>query len=407
MTMMWRRISRSGPRRTRLRQRGIALAMTLFTLVLLALAVATSTLIASADIRATRNYRGASEVHFVAESALSEAVQRLNAVGVVDFQNDVVGRWPSTWGPVKHGFAPLPGFTYTVTPVPSAADPAGAGQLVATADGPEGEHNVTVANVERSNIPSATPGAIYLATDATTNTVFHGGILAVTGSDHDCAGGPGSGSPVPGISTRNATNTQNAINSLDTDQKYTVQGLGFSSLPPVTPSVSTSAAAPSIAQVGQLVDDLLGRPGVVTNGMSQIDGNATFGTTSAPVITHFTDAAGVTLRGYASGAGIAIVDGDLTIQGTLNFVGLVLTRGRTNVRNALSLAGVIGNGTICGSLWTQDVNLDVGSSLLVGYSTQALALANQVGGGGALPAPLRVTTLADCAVLPAATGGCP
>jgi len=27
------------------------------------------------------------------------------------------------------------------------------------------------------------------------------------------------------------------------------------------------------------------------------------------------------------------------------------------------------------------VNLDVGSSLLVGYSTQALALANQVGGG--------------------------
>ena len=52
------------------------------------------------------------------------------------------------------------------------------------------------------------------------------------------------------------------------------------------------------------------------------------------------------------------------------------------------------------------VNLDVGSSLLVGDSTQALALANQVGGGGALPAPLRVTTLADCAVLPAATGGC-
>src|SRR5882724_2378669 len=185
------------------------------------------------------------EVHFVAESALSEAVQRLNAVGVVDFQNDVVGRWPSTWGPVKHGFAPLPGYTYTVTPVPSAADPAGAGQLVATADGPEGEHNVAVANVMRSNIPSAAPGAIYLATDATTNTVFHGGILAVTGSDHDCAGGPGSGSPVPGISTRNATNTQNAINSLDTDQKYTVQGLGFSSLPPVTPSVSTSAAPPA------------------------------------------------------------------------------------------------------------------------------------------------------------------
>src|SRR5205823_2785839 len=30
-----------------------------------------------------------------------------------------------------------------------------------------------------------------------------------------------------------------------------------------------------------------------------------------------------------------------------------------------------------------------------------------VGGGGALPAPLTVTSLADCAQLPAAVGGCP
>src|SRR2546429_251105 len=38
------------------------------------------------------------------------------------------------------------------------------------------------------------------------------------------------------------------------------------------------------------------------------------------------------------------------------------------------------------------VNLDVGSSLLVGDSTQALALANQVGGGGGPPAPPAATS---------------
>jgi hypothetical protein len=406
MKMTWTNIRRSGARRTRLGERGIALAMALFFMALLALAFSESTLIASADIRATRNYRGASAVHFVAESALSEAVQRLNAVGIVDFRNDVVGQWPSTWGPARHGFGPLPGYTYTVTPVPSAAGPA-VGRLVAIADGPEGEHNVTVANVVRSNIPSAAPGAIYLATDTSTSTQFQGGILMVSGIDHDCAGGPGSASPVPGISTRNDGNTQSTINSLDASQKAAVQGLGFSLLPAVVPSVSTSPAAPSMAQVGRLVDDLLGRPGVVTNDLSEIDGNVTFGTTSAPEITHFTGSDGVTLNGDASGAGIAIVDGDLTIQGTLNFEGLVLARGRTKVRSEISLSSALGNGTICGSLWTRDVDLDAGSSLVVSYSTQALGLANQVGGGGALPAPVQVTALADCAVLPAATGGCP
>src|SRR5207249_1082322 len=50
--------------------------------------------------------------------------------------------------------------------------------------------------------------------------------------------------------------------------------------------------------------------------------------------------------------------------------------------------------------------------LAVPLDTEPLvALGGGAGGergrGGALPAPLRVTTLADCAVLPAATGGCP
>jgi hypothetical protein len=64
--------------------------------------------------------------------------------------------------------------------------------------------------------------------------------------------------------------------------------------------------------------------------------------------------------------------------------------------------------TLYGSLWTNDVNLQVGGSAIVDYGTQTLALANQVSGGEAMPAPLRVTLLADCAQIPAGTAnGCP
>ena len=102
-----------------------------------------------------------------------------------------------------------------------------------------------------------------------------------------------------------------------------------------------------------------------------------------------------------------IIEGDLTVQGTLQFKGLVLVRGRTNVLNDPSDTDITGNLTLYGSLWTQDVNLRVGGSAIVDYSSNGLQLANQVGGGGALPEALVVTSLADCAQLPAGVGGCP
>jgi len=43
----------------------------------------------------------------------------------------------------------------------------------------------------------------------------------------------------------------------------------------------------------------------------------------------------------------------------------------------------------------------------INYSSDALALANQSAGGGALPGTIKVTSLADCAQLPAGSGGCP
>lgn len=178
------------------------------TLLLLA---ASALLIGTANVEPTRNFRGAVQVHFVAESAISEALQVANGPGVVNFQNDVVGQWATTFGSGSHAFGPIAGFTYSVAPAASAGSPANAGRFVATALGSCGERNVVVADVARSNVPLVTPGAVYLATDAATNATFKGNAFVVDGNDHDYNGGAGPAAPVPGIATRTDANTQETL----------------------------------------------------------------------------------------------------------------------------------------------------------------------------------------------------
>lgn len=395
--------------RIRRGQEGMALVFALFMLMALGMAGASALLVGSAGARATRNARSASQVHYVAESGLSDALQTINAVGVVDFQADVANQWAGWFGNGSRSFGPVAGYSYTVAPVVSGTNPAGAGRLVATATGPEGTRNVVVANITRSNIPSTSPGAIYLAQDSATNATFVGNAFAVDGNDHNYTGGAGPNPPVPGITTRNDSNTQEVLASLSSQQRDNVTGQGYLNGPPIVASVATSPIAPTVAQMNQVINDLLARSGVITNNGSQMNGGNTFGTTAAPQITHFSNASGVTIKGNgnASGVGIMIVEGDLTIQGSFDFKGLVIVRGRTNVLNDPSETEVTGNATVYGSLWTQDFNLVVGGSAIVYYSSQALQLANTVGGGGALPSPLAVASLADCAQVPAGVGGCP
>lgn len=136
------------------------MVLALFTLTLLTIVVSTSALIGATDVRATRNYRGASQAHFVAESGIAEAVQRINTVGVVNYQNDVANQWSTVWGATSHSFSGTAGYTYAVTTTPTPGNTANAARLTATADGPEGSRNIVVANVVRSNIPETTPGAV-------------------------------------------------------------------------------------------------------------------------------------------------------------------------------------------------------------------------------------------------------
>ena len=391
---------------SRRRERGMALVLTLFAIATLLMVAAAGLNIGSATVQATRNYRGASRVHMVAEAGISEALQIINGPGVVNLQNDVVTPWGGIYGSQNKTFSPHSGFSYYVSPFASVADPVNSGRLVAKAYGPEGEFNAVVATVIRSDTPSTAPGAIYLASDDPTNATFQGNAWVVDGNDHNIGGGYGPNPPVPGISARNATNTQETINSLNGAQQDNVTGLGYSAGPPVVPSVSTSPAAPTTAQLSQMIADLIADPLLYSEfAGNQIVGNQTFGTVAAPQITYCPNPDGLTIKGAGTvdGAGILIVEHDLIIQGELNFNGLIIVRGATSVDSTTAT----GNATVYGSLWTSNLNLSVGGTAIVYYSTQALALADQVVPGGALPAPLLVTQLADCALVAPGVGGCP
>src|SRR5437899_4723974 len=392
-------------------QRGIAMAISLFALTAFILVVASSMLVGSADIRATRDYRRTAQVHFVAESGILHAIQVANpaaGIGVENFQNDVVNNWNASWAPSTKTFTALPGFTYSVLALPNDAN---SGYFRATAFGPESATNTVLASVARSIIPSTAPGALHHASASNTNCTFTGNGFSISGNDENYSdGSAGPGAAVPGLSTLTNTNAQEAINSLNTQEKHDVTGLGFSSNP-LIPSVRTSPGAPSAAQIDAMVADLLTSSGVVTRGggtvnnSSNLPGWQTKNGDPAPIpeITHFTGNTTFKGNGNISGAGILIVDGNLTLSGGIDFKGLIIVRGTTNVT---SDTDVTGNASIWGSLWTTDINMVVGGSAFIQYSTQALALANQVGQGRALPSKLVVNWIVDCAMVPAGTNNC-
>jgi hypothetical protein len=390
-------------------QKGIALVFVTFAIAALLVAITGALVTGSANSQATSNYKGASQVHYAAESGLSEAIQRINQTGIVNFQNDVYDDWANRWGTTWHT-APLSGFQYTVTPVVNGTNPSQRGRLLAQATGPNNLSNYVVAEVVRTNNLSTAPGAVYLATDDNVSPNFNGNSFHIDGNDHSYQGGAGPGAPVPGLSTRNQPNTGEVVDELSLgggNQLDNIVGLGYQNTSPPVPSVMTSAWAPSISQMNDFVDDILAQPHV-TSSDTTITGNMSLGTISppAPQITYSTGSVTVKGAGTVDGSGVWIVDGDLEIQGTLNFAGLIIVRGKTLV-NKDPGASITGNATVYGSLWSQDVNFQAGGSSTVNYSTDALALASLVAGGNPLPTTIRVLSMADCAVLPAGANGCP
>jgi cysteine-rich repeat protein len=233
---------------------------------------------------------------------------------------------------------------------------------------------------------TAPPGAIHLHPDEPTSTHFQGNNFLIDGNDQNLDGTPGPAAAVAGIATRNDTNTQQSIASLGGSQLDNIQGLGFQVGPPPVPAIQTSVGSPSSEQLATFVDALLTQPHSIFT-TTQIDNtnNAAFagcalGCAAFPRISRFS-AAELTIRGNGNieGYGVMILDGALTVQGNLDFYGLILVRDRLVIEED-DLLGITGNVTVYGSVWTAGLDLIVGGSALLVYSSQALLFADQVAG---------------------------
>jgi len=370
-------------------QRGYALlSVSLVLLILLTLGAA-SVLYTALDLRSTAHYGTGNSAFAAAEAGVLHALSTINQTGVIQFNTDIVNRWDSLYGSATKTIPSLTALSYQVAVSADAANPADAGTLTVTGFAPLQARRSIVVRLTKGGF-SGSPGAIYLAAEGGLSSQFSGNAFDVDGNDHDVLGNAAPSGPVkPGISTRNSTVSDAVTNTLSNQQKDNVKGLGFS-LSPLTPSVLPTGG-PSISDLDQIVGHLLTLPNVNTTSTKKFNGNDTFGTVAAPQVTYMT-ANDVQLNGNAQGAGILIVDGSMTINGTLDFIGWIVVRGAT-VINPTGDTEVLGNATILGSLWTGDLDIKVGGSAIVDYCDACMRLVDNMSNAtNTVPRPMQVSS---------------
>ncbi|MEA2624301.1 MAG: hypothetical protein QOD06_346 [Candidatus Binatota bacterium] len=338
---------------------------TLVSILLLLFAILTLTvggLIAvGSDMKISNNYQTGFQALLAAEAGVLHAKEFVDDMGVVSFASDVVTPWSTLFGTGSRTIPETSGVTYQVS---MANDPFDTARYVlVNAVGKalnESERSIQV-RLERDRVFS--PGAVYLPA-LNVDTTFNGNAFLIDGHDTNLDGSHNTepGSDVPGIGTPDPDTAEEVADTLSSGQRDNVIGDGG------IPSVFRAAGPSSQSVTTTIAPNMLSQPGVVTNpGLS---GNDVFGTIAHPQITHFTN--DLTINGNLSGVGILIVDQGLRINGSASFVGLIIVRGTTEITS------VSGNATILGALWTTDLQLSVSGSASVTYSSQALELANAI-----------------------------
>ena len=207
------------------------------------------------------------------------------------------------------------------------------------------------------------PGAMYLS--ATTIAALKknaiSGSIEINGYDHDLNGNQIAGVVKPGIGVDGETQRQSIIDMINKNKLDQILGAGG------TPSVVVVNDTVDWAQYAQLIAD---NPDYLINDQDKIKSSNTWGTISEPKVTFINGDIAINNSQSASGCGILVINGNLTINGNFDYKGLVVAFKSTTVR--LTLAG---NAEILGSLVAagNEIDVDVSSGNFRSlYSTEAL-----------------------------------
>src|SRR5207248_220167 len=130
-----------------------------------------------------------------------------------------------------------------------------------------------------------------------------------------------------GISTRTQTDANTVVAALGQQEQDNVQGMA---VPGQVPSVGPCEGASVPRITGEIVPTILQQPYTAWSG-GRVNGNDTLGSIATPQITYFSGNTEIVTaqNGNASGAGIMIVNGSLTINGNFSFTGLIIVLGAT------------------------------------------------------------------------------
>jgi hypothetical protein len=209
------------------------------------------------------------------------------------------------------------------------------------------------------------PGAMYLSasTIAGLKKSAIGGNIEINGNNHDIDGNPIAGTPVPGIAVDGEIQRQAILDMIMKNKIDQILGAGG------TPSVAVVNDTIDWADYAQLLAD---NADIVVSDQGNIKTENTWGTVAEPKVTFINGDITLNNSQAASGCGILVVNGDLTIGGGFDYKGMLVAYKNTSID--IKLAGTV---QMLGSLVAagNQINIDVSSGNFSSlYSTEAIAL---------------------------------
>jgi len=209
------------------------------------------------------------------------------------------------------------------------------------------------------------PAAMYLSASTITSLKKNAisGSIVVNGNNHDLNGNLIGGTPVPGIGVDGETQRLAVIDMINKNKLDQILGAGG------IPSVMVVNDTTDWAEYAQLLAD---NPDFLIDSQDKIKGTNEWGNTAQPKVTFVNGDITLNNSQSASGCGILVINGNLTINGGFDYKGLLVAFKNTTVDINLT-----GNVNILGSLVAagNQINVDVSSGNFSAlYSTEALDL---------------------------------
>jgi len=227
-----------------------------------------------------------------------------------------------------------------------------------------GVQHTTIVEAAADKVPfNPGPGAMYLSAGTVAGLKKNalGGSMEINGNDHDINGNLTGGGSVPGIAVDGTTQQTSVLDMIAKNAIDQVLGAGG------TPSVGVVGNTIDWAEYAQLLAD---NPDILIDTQDKVKNTNEWGTLSEPKVTFVNGDIQINNSQAASGCGILVVNGNLTINGGFDFIGMVIAFKDASIDIKLN-----GNGSILGSLVVagNQINVEVASgNFETLYSVEAL-----------------------------------